>query len=278
MFESELVAVATQPGAFGIGNEETGTDPLPVVVVAVHRGHPPEVHVAGFKRLVAVHGKRPVGRVEIAVNTGIDPQLLKSEILVGCQLKQNIIARGWRCPVQDRLGVSRQVVAREVPNGQPVGGCGETHSRRRGTASPLVGDGERRGVAGIGCLLGVEKDAFAVGVGFVFSSHGDQHVKRVLIAIVKVILHRMVEVEGKTGTCLIAVGQRHRCGAVRTAAIVPLDAALGHSVPGDFRFVPETGFFHAVNGNDRVARVGRTGEFHLGVHDGQIVVESELVE
>ena len=124
MLHSELVAVATQPCAFGGGNEETGADPFTVVVVTVHCCHAPEVHVADFKGLGPGHRKGAVGGTEIAVNTGVNAQFTQTEVFVGGQFEQDVIAGGRGRPIQRWLRVAGEVVAGLIPNGQALSRCG----------------------------------------------------------------------------------------------------------------------------------------------------------
>ena len=51
VLQSEFIAVIPQVGALKAGDEETGLHPFSVVVVAVHGGHSPEVHVANRQRV-----------------------------------------------------------------------------------------------------------------------------------------------------------------------------------------------------------------------------------
>ena len=51
----------------------------------------------------------------------------------------------------------------------------------------------------------MEEDALTVGVSLVLASDGHQHIKRVFVAFVKVVLYGVVEVKGETGTALVAV-------------------------------------------------------------------------
>ena len=268
MLHSEFIAVTTQPSALRRGDEETGTDPFAVVVIAVHRRHAPEIHVADLKGLAPGHGQGAICWVEVVVNASVHAQFTKTEIFVGGQLKEEVITGSRSAPVQRWLRVSREVVTGLVPNGQTVGGGGEANRGRRCSTAPFIGDGEGRSVAWVGCFCGVEDDAFSVGVRFVFSTNGHQHIKRCIIAVIEVVLDGLVQIKGEAVAALIAVSEGHGCRSVGAAAIVPLEAVGRHAVPSDFTLNPKSGLFHAMERNHGVARIGGTCQFHLGVDDG----------
>ncbi len=101
----------------------------------------------------------------------------------------------------------------------------------------------------------MENDVFAVGVGLVLPSHGEQHVQRGSVAVIEIVLHSVVQIEDEGGTALVGIGKGQGRGAVRATAVVPLDAVGGHLVPRDFVFDPYARFLHPVKGNDGVPRV-----------------------
>ena len=124
----------------------------------------------------------------------------------------------------------------------------------------------------------MELNPFTVGVGFVLTTNRNQHVQRCIVAPIEVVLDGVVKVKGKTGAGLIAVSESEGCRAVGTTTIVPREAVGGHPIPGDTVLGPKAGFFHAVNRDHRVAGVGGARQLHLSVHDGQVVVQAELVQ
>ncbi len=85
----------------------------------------------------------------------------------------------------------------------------------------------------------MEGDPRSVGVPLVFSADGEEHVERVIVAAVKVILDRMVKVKGEGVAGLVAVGKGEGGGAVGTPAIVPLNAVGRHDVPRNFVLHPK---------------------------------------
>ena len=184
------------------------------MVIAVDRRHAPEVHVADLEGLAPGHGQRLVRWTEVGVNTCVDAQFSQAEILVGCKFEDDVVARGGRRPVQRRLGISGQVVTRLVPHGQPVGWCREVNRCRRCSTAPFVGEREGGHVRRVAGFRRMEDDALAVGVRLVFSTNGHQHVKRVFITAIEIILHGVVKVKGETGTALVAVGKCYGGGAV----------------------------------------------------------------
>ena len=214
MLQVEFVAVAAQPDALQRGDEETRTDPLTVVIVAVDGGHAPEVHVPHLKGLGPGHGQCAICGAEVVVNTGVDAHLSKSEVLVRGEFEHDVIAGGGLRPVERGLGVAREVVTGFVPHSETIGRCGKVHRSGWCAAAPLVRDGKRRCIAWIGGFCRVEKDAFVVGVGFEFTAHGDHQVERGFIATVKVILNCMVKIKREAVAGLVAVCQRHGGGAV----------------------------------------------------------------
>ena len=175
------------------------------MTVAVNRSHAPEVHVSNFQGVRTRHVEDTVAGSEVVVHASVDPHLAKTEVLILCKFKQNLVARSGSRPVQGRLGVAREVVARLVPNRQTVGRGREVDRSRWRSTSPFVGDGKRRSIAAR-CSLGrVEDDAFAVGVGFKLSTHSNEQIKRVVVSAIKVVLHGMVHVEGEGVARLVAV-------------------------------------------------------------------------
>ena len=248
------------------------------MVVAVHCGHAPEVHVADLEGLGPGHRKGAVGGTEIAVNTGVNAQFTQTEVFVGGQFKQDVIAGGRARPIQRWLRVAGEVVAGLIPNGQALGRCGQVDRSGRRAAAPLVGERERRGIAGVRGFSRMELNPFTVGVGFILTTDRNQHVQRCIVAPIKVVLDRVVEVEGKAGTGLIAVSESEGRRTVGPTTIVPREAVGGHPIPGDAVLGPKARFFHAVNRDHRVAGVGGARQLHLSVHDGQVVVQSELIQ
>ena len=214
MLQVEFVAVAAQPDALQRGDEETRTDPLTVVIVAVDGGHAPEVHVPHLKGLGTGHGQRAICGAEVVVNTGVNAHLSKSEVLVRGEFEHDVIASGGLRPVERGLGVAREVVTGFVPHSEAIGRCGEVHRGGWCPAAPFVRNGKRRCIAWIGSFCRVEKDAFIVGVGFELTSHSDHQIERVFIATVKVVLNSVVKVKRETVAGLVAVRQRHGGGAV----------------------------------------------------------------
>ena len=278
VLQVELIAVAAEPNALKGGDEETGTHPLAVMVVAVHGGHPPEVHVADFEGVGTGHGQGAVAGAEVVVNSGVDTHLAQAEILVRGKFEHDVVAGCRLRPVERRLRVARKVVAGLVPNGQAFGRCRKAHGGRWRSASPFVRDGKRGGVAGVGCFSRVEEDALVVGKGLKFPANGDHQIERCFITTVEVVLDGVVQIEGEAVARLIAIGQGDGSGPVGTTSIVPLNPARGHLIPGDLFFCPKPRFFHAVNRNERVATVRGSGQFEFGVQDGEVVVQTELVE
>ena len=124
----------------------------------------------------------------------------------------------------------------------------------------------------------MEQNAFVVRVGFEFPTNSDHQVKRVLIAAVEVILNGMVKVKGETVARLISIGESHGGRPVRPTTVGPLNAVSRHAIPGDFILNPQSGFFHTVDRNDWVAGIGLAGQFQFCVHDGEVVMETELVQ
>ena len=278
VLQVELIAVAAEPNALERGDEEAGTHPVAVMIVAVHGGHPPEVHVANFEGVGTGHGQGAVAGAEVVVNSGVDTHLAEAEILVRGEFEHNVVAGCGLRPVQRRLRVAGKVVTGLVPNSQAFGRCGEAHGGGRRSASPFVSDGKRRGIARVGCFGRVEEDALVVRKGLKFPANGHHQIERCVITTVEVVLDSVVQIERKAVARLVAIGQGDGGGPVGAASIVPLDSARGHLVPGDFFFCPKSRFFHAVNRHDRVAAVGGSGQFEFGVHDGEVVVQTELVE
>ena len=254
--EAELVAVAAQPRALVLGDEETGTHPRAIMTVTVHGGHTPEIHVADFQGVGTGHVENAVRGREIVVNTGVHSHLTQSEILVFCKFKHDVVARRGSGPVQRRLGVSGKVVTGLVPNGEAVCRSGQGDRSRRCSAAPFVGDGERWEVAGLSGFSRVEDNAFAVGVRFKFATDGEHHVQRCVVSCIEVVLHRVVKVKGEGVTGLISIGKSDGGGSVRPSTIVPLEATGFHNVPGDFVLNPKARLFHTVQRNNRIAAVG----------------------
>ena len=124
----------------------------------------------------------------------------------------------------------------------------------------------------------MEEDALVVREGLKFPAYRHHQIERCFITTVEVVLDGMVQIEGEAVARLIAIGQGDGGGPVGAAPIVPLDPAGGHLIPGDLFFCPKSRFFHAVNRYDRVAAVRGSGQFEFGVHDGEVVVQAELVE
>ena len=278
MTKSELVTVVAEVHALQLRDEETRGFPRSVVTVAVDRRHSPEIHVSNLEGVGAGHVENTVAGGEIVVNTGVNVHFAEAEILVGGEFKQHVIARGGCSPVQRGLGVSRKVVPCFVPDGQPLCRVGQGHGGGRCSAAPLVGERERGLVARRCGFSRVKHNALAAGVGLKLAPHGHEHVKRRFVTSVKVILHRMVQVEGEGVAALVAFGQGKRCGTVGATTVVPLHAVGGHDVPGHFVFNPNPGLFHAVEGNHRVAAVGGTDHGQFGIDDGEVVVKAELVQ
>ena len=124
----------------------------------------------------------------------------------------------------------------------------------------------------------MEQNTFIVGVRFVFPTNSDHQIERALIASVKVILNGMVKVKGETVARLISVGESHGGRSVRPTTVGPLNAVGRHAVPSDFILNPQSRFFHSVDRNDGIAGVGLAGQFQFCVDDGEIVMETQLVQ
>ncbi len=118
------------------------------MAVSVHRGHSPEIHVANLKGVGTGHVEHPIAWSEIVVDTGVNVHLTQAEVLVGRQFEDDVVAGGWRRPVERWLGVTREVIAGLVPNGQAVSRGGQRHAGGGRTAAPFVRDGEHGGIAG----------------------------------------------------------------------------------------------------------------------------------
>ncbi len=181
------------------------------MAIRINRSHTPKVHVTNLKGVRTRHVENSIARREVVVNPCIHSHFTKTEIFVCCQFKQQVVTRTWLRPVEGGLGVRRKVVPGLVPYSQTISRRREADGSRWRTTAPLVGDAEGRLTARGGGLRRMEDNALCIRVRFVLSTNGDQEVQRVIIASIKVILDRMVQVKSEGVAALVSIDQRY-CG------------------------------------------------------------------